>query len=149
MAEFNNLILIENGEEYFVKSANDVEEIVIPNEYNGKPVTKIGEWAFSGLDNLKKITIPNSVKEYGGNAFAGCNALEQILISESVEKVGCTAFAGCASLTIYCKAPSVPTTWHQWWNTWNCPVYCYKETAPDKYGFYWHYDENGDIKKWK
>ncbi|MBP0979490.1 MAG: leucine-rich repeat protein, partial [Oscillospiraceae bacterium] len=37
-------------------------------------VTEIGEEAFSGCEELKKVVIPNRVKVIRKNAFLGCNA---------------------------------------------------------------------------
>lgn len=52
------------------------EEIVIPNEYEGKPVTWIQPDAFSQDENLKKIVLPESLKSVGSDAFAACKNLE-------------------------------------------------------------------------
>ena len=57
-------------------NARYLEEITIPETYNGKPVTTILESAFSGAINLKKITIPNSIVSVGDNAFYNCGNLE-------------------------------------------------------------------------
>ena len=59
-----------------IGTGKHLEEIVIPAEYNGTPVTEILEDGFSGCKNLKKITIPNTIKNIGDNAFAGCGELE-------------------------------------------------------------------------
>jgi len=52
------------------------EEIVIPNEYEGKPVTWIMPDAFNGDENLKKIVLPESLELVGSDAFAKCKNLE-------------------------------------------------------------------------
>ncbi len=49
--------------------------VVIPAEINGKPVTAIGEGAFSGWTSLTSVTIPDSVTEIEWNAFYGCDYL--------------------------------------------------------------------------
>ncbi len=51
--------------------------IVIPPEYNGKPVTGIGDHAFNHCERLKSITIPSSVTSIGSGAFTW-NDLEEI-----------------------------------------------------------------------
>lgn len=54
----------------------------IPAEHDGKPVTEIGDWAFSDRANLKEVAIPDSVTKIGANAFDGCHDLEKIVVAE-------------------------------------------------------------------
>ena len=144
---FQDLIFIEEENACKVKESRDVKEIVIPETFNGKPVTSIGPWALAGSDNLEKVTIPKSVTEICGNAFAGCNALKSVIVPRSVVKIGNVAFGGCASLTIYCEAENLPRDWNAIWNSWNRPVFWYSETKPEKSGNFWHY-VNGKVTEW-
>ena len=57
------------------------EEVIIPEELNGIKVTGIGYRAFSWKDNLKEITIPDSVENIGINPFIACFYLSNINIS--------------------------------------------------------------------
>lgn len=52
------------------------EVVVIPDEYEGKPVTTIWPEAFSGMENLKKIVLPEALESVGSYAFAKCKNLE-------------------------------------------------------------------------
>ncbi len=47
-----------------------VTELIIPSEYNGKPVTAIGALAFKGGENVKKVTVPDSVTFIHAQAFS-------------------------------------------------------------------------------
>ncbi len=99
----------------------DKGDLVIPSEYNGKPVTIIGESAFSAkVDigtvtipdsvttieekafyncmNLSKVTLGGSVTDIEKNAFAKCSKIEEITGLESVVSVGQSAFDGCQRL---------------------------------------------------
>ena len=62
-------------------NARDVEEIVIPAEYNGISVTAIDSHGFEGCSNIEKIIIPDSVTIIGSGAFKDCWNLVAILIN--------------------------------------------------------------------
>ena len=53
-------------------------DIVLPNT-----VTKIGDDALKGNDNIVSITIPGSVKDIGNNAFKGCKKLKTVKIGRA------------------------------------------------------------------
>ena len=72
-------------------------ELVIPSEYNGKPVTQIGYEAFKDCTELTSITVPDSVFEIMSNAFEGCTGLKTVVIND-VPYIGSEAFLGCTSL---------------------------------------------------
>lgn len=88
----------ENSEiiAYRVTGSSDRKIIEIPSEYDGKPVTEIGDNAFEEgaflFVRLKKITIPESVKKIGSDAFWGCIDLSDIIFNgtktqwEAIEK---------------------------------------------------------------
>ena len=54
---------LSNGREYGVVGLGEVKEtdIVIPSQYEGLPVTYIGNSAFADCDSLTSVVIPNSV----------------------------------------------------------------------------------------
>ncbi len=94
-------------------------KVVIPEEIDGVPVTKIGTAAFNGCV-IQEIVIPEIVVEIGNSAFEGCYPLEtvklpsnlkkiedstfrssgikKIIIPESVTEIEETAFDGCSNL---------------------------------------------------
>ena len=76
-------------------------EIVIPSVYNDKPVTFIGEHAFSGY-NLTSVIIPDTVTTIGWGAFESCSELISVTIPGSVTTIGYVAFggSGLTSVTI-------------------------------------------------
>lgn len=90
----------------------DSDELIIPDVFNGKPVTALGENAFSlHLANLKlkKIVVPHSVTRIGDFAFQGFNSLTEIVLPDSITHIGDDAFYGCSSLTEL-KLPDKITT---------------------------------------
>ena len=54
------------------------KELIIPSEYNAKPVTSIGNEAFSRCTGLMSVTIPDSVKSIGDDAFYNCYRLIEV-----------------------------------------------------------------------
>lgn len=59
-------------------TCTEVGPLVIPNTINGKPVTAIGDGAFSDLSDLTSVTIPASVTSIGNGAFIYCTSLTSI-----------------------------------------------------------------------
>lgn len=57
--------------------------LTVPAAWEGKPVSAIGPDAFSGAEDLQKITIQPSVRTISGGAFDGCAALEQIVMQSA------------------------------------------------------------------
>ena len=89
------------GKNVIITSLKDDEmtSVKIPEKIEGKRVTAIGESAFSGSANLKKVRMADSVKEIQNFAFLFCEELDDVQISSSVTKIGESAFSDCTSLT--------------------------------------------------
>ncbi len=84
-------------------------ELVIPAEYNGSKVVKIGENAFNNCTALTVVTIPEGVTSIGDSAFEGCSALGAINLPESLSTIGSYAFFGCDGLKTVVLFPAVTT----------------------------------------
>ena len=52
--------------------------LAIPPIYDGKPVTRIGSWAFWKCTSLTSVTIPDSVTSVGNFTFHSCSSLKSI-----------------------------------------------------------------------
>lgn len=84
-------------------NAGNTVDIVVPDTYNGKPVTAIGDGAFSNfgmVDNAgekvsRKITLPKTIKKIGFMSF-GLSMISEININEltNLEYIGAYAFMG-------------------------------------------------------
>ena len=94
-------ILSDDGMYYIVSSIGTCTDtdIVIPSEYNGKPVTAIGNSAFYNCINIRNISIPDSITSIGAQAFWRCYGLTSIIIPIGVKSIGDSVFYGCKSLT--------------------------------------------------
>lgn len=73
------------------------DPIVIPSSLNGKHVTSIGDYAFSGNLAIDKVFINYGVKRIGEYAFHNSGLID-ITIPDSVTSIGNYAFYGCKNL---------------------------------------------------
>ena len=89
---------INNGEAT-ITGYSSGDEVVIPSEIEGVPVTAIGEKAFYDERSIKSVTIPDSVTTIGQEAFYNCDVLTSVTIPDSVQTIGQSAFSGCDALT--------------------------------------------------
>ena len=69
---------------------------VIPETFNGKAVTVLK--GFSGVTNLSKVVIPDSIKVIYGYAFRDCKKLKEISLPSGLTKIDMGAFYDCVSL---------------------------------------------------
>ena len=77
---------------YIGDSTEVVTEITVPGS-----VKKVGDFAFYGWENLKKVTIEDGVEEIGAYAFAESGLVyefDQLIIPDSVKILGEYAFSG-------------------------------------------------------
>ena len=94
---------IKNGSAIIISYfGQDSGEMEIPDTLDGYPVTIIGDNAFGeddehaypkdSLVSVKKIILPQTLKEIGKKAFSRCENLSEINIPESLEYIGQKAF---------------------------------------------------------
>ncbi len=76
---------------------NSDGEVVIPATYNGYPVTRIGEYAFSNSD-ITSVVIPDTVKSIDEGAFNQCDNLTSVTIPDNVVYMGEEVFYDCDNL---------------------------------------------------
>ena len=85
-------------------NGEEVKDLTIPNS-----VTSIGDYAFQWCSSLTSVTIPNSVTSIGNSAFYYCSNLTSVTIPNSVTSIGGYAFQRCSSLTSVTIGNSVTT----------------------------------------
>lgn len=95
--------LYDDGKNYYVRGLGTCTDtnIVIPSEYNDKPVTAIGNMAFAGANGgtlIESVIIPNGVTTIDAAAFADCVSLKKVSIPDSVIHVDEDAFRNCSEL---------------------------------------------------
>ena len=73
-------------------------DAVIPSPVQGHPVTSIGIGAFASNENLKTVTLPDSIISIGTGAFGYCSQLTTVNLGNSVVSIGESAFTFCTSM---------------------------------------------------
>ena len=102
LTEVFDFTLIDSDMAYSITvttGARVLDEILIPNSYGGKPVTKIGDYAFVYCSNITSIIIPNNITNIGNQAFEGCANLLSVTFGSGVTNIGDQAFSRCENLT--------------------------------------------------
>ena len=78
------------------------ESIIVPEsiEYEGVTYTveAISDYAFANCNNIKTISIPNTITHIGTGAFQSSRGLTDIVIPNSVKDIGIYAFFECKGL---------------------------------------------------
>ena len=73
--------------------------VVIPSKLDGYTVVAIGFGAFRGNNNLRAVTIPDTVTSIGNYAFYACKKLSEVTLSSTLTSLGSKAFGDCTGLT--------------------------------------------------
>ena len=114
--------LINDEDAYMITGFDKTQggKLIIPAEYEGKPVVEVDSLSFcgkltsvvlpdtieeiesgsfSGCVNLKRVKMPYFLRTLGNGAFSGCSSLTQIKLPPLIENIGEGIFSGCDSLT--------------------------------------------------
>ena len=75
-------------------AGQDVTDLTIPSEVNGKAVTSIFRLAFQNNSTLQSVTIPACVTDLKASCFEGCSALKKVSIGAESITLGGSAFVG-------------------------------------------------------
>lgn len=74
------------------------DDLDIQFEAGACPVVAIAPHAFEGCAALRRVILPQGLRQIGEMAFLGCSHLTRIVIPGSVQRVGTLAFAKCTAL---------------------------------------------------
>lgn len=75
----------------------DEMTVTIPDQINGRPVTKIAPDAFRYC-YADEVLLPDTITEIGADAFKGCRYLKKIVIPKGCLLIGRGAFQDCTQL---------------------------------------------------
>ena len=73
--------------------------VVIPSKLDGYTVVAIGNKAFRSNNNLRAVTIPDTITSIGDWSFSECKKLSDVTLSANLISLGDRAFGDCTSLT--------------------------------------------------
>ena len=90
--------LLDDGTVEITNYTGTATDLEIPSEIEGKNVTSICRYAFSGCSSIVSAVIPKGVTSIGDYAFRNCTALTSIDIPDGVTAIEYSAFLGCSSL---------------------------------------------------
>ncbi|MCR5599496.1 MAG: leucine-rich repeat protein [Ruminococcus sp.] len=88
--------------------SSNIAKLVIPEKYEGLPVTAIGKNAFLGNTGITSCVIPDSVKSIDEWAFAACPNLSSVSIGSGVSMISDYAFTTCPKLTSFAVSKDNP-----------------------------------------
>ena len=97
---YYNYYTTESGDEdiYIYSVGKDVYgEIILPSEYNGFTISKVGANAFENCSFITAVTLPSSYTIIEDSAFKSCSLLRNINL-ENITYIGESAFAYCYNL---------------------------------------------------
>ncbi len=127
------------------KYIGDKTSVTIPNEFEGKKVTQIGRYAFSGFNRVTDITLPSDLETIGACAFEHCAFLKEIRIPNRTTTINHNAFQGCSNLIFAFVPQSVTEIGYGAFKSCSSElmIYCEAETRPSgynesQYGNYWY-----------
>ena len=108
-AEICDMYYASDGEAHY-RSAIDsghAGALVIPDTLGGKPVTRIGNYAFAFCRKITSVTIPATVTSIGEGAFQLCEVLTDATLPAGVTSIEARAFESCSKLTTAAIPPTV------------------------------------------
>lgn len=85
-----------DGESYTVTHYDgDEEDVVIPGSFLGKPVTILFDKLFAGHEEIRSVSIPDTVTDIGEFVFDGCLNLHRIDLPSSLLYLWGYTFCRC------------------------------------------------------
>lgn len=91
-------ILLADGTAEITGYYGDSDDLLIPAELDGHPVTSIGAGAFANYISLSSVTLPDGVISIGDFAFSEAG-LYSITLPDTLVSIGDCAFDYCVGLT--------------------------------------------------
>ncbi len=106
-------LIADNNEYAVIGYEGTTNDIIVPNEYNGLPVTSISDFAFAGSDYIVSISLPNTIKFIGSGAFLDCMEIKAITLPDGITTIQDNTFQNCINLESI-TLPNTVTTIGEW-----------------------------------
>lgn len=93
------LVYEKNGDAYRVIGYRGTAlDVVIPETYEGLPITEIGDDAFAGCATLQSVALPSSLTVIGEGAFKECRVLKNVTLPADILAIEANAFQRCNAI---------------------------------------------------
>lgn len=79
--------------------SGNAEQVFIPAEISGMPVTALSNDLFFNKNQVKSVTVPDSVTTLHDGVFRVCSSLQHVKLSTNIVSFGESTFSACISLT--------------------------------------------------
>lgn len=93
-----NYSLLEDGTISITGYTGSDTQVIIPDQIDGKTISKIGEGAFFSQTRIESIVLPDTIESIEDGAFVNCVSLTSFEMPDSVENIGEYLFARDSAL---------------------------------------------------
>ena len=76
-----------------------IGDVVLPDEVEGYPITKVEIAAFAAKPNLTSLTFPDSITQLGNRCFYNSDALTEVIIPEGITEIPQGFLLSCDGIT--------------------------------------------------
>ena len=83
---------------FYTQSIVKETDVVIPDTWNGEPVTQIRGNVFENVSWIRSVKLPSQLQVIRAHAFQGCGSLSSVDFPSTLREIGSSAFRNCASL---------------------------------------------------
>ena len=92
---------LSHGQATILEYTGDDVNVVIPDELGGRPVVAVAEKAFYKNGEISSITIESDADNFtiGAQAFSDMDSLVSVVLPDGLKTIPSRAFSGCDSLT--------------------------------------------------
>ncbi len=89
----NFIFKLLDDDTYCVTAYDGDKDPIIPDTYQGAPITIIADDVFSGRVELSSVSIPDTVTDIGSFVFDGCYSLKTVRLPSGLQNMWQYAFA--------------------------------------------------------